>query len=395
MATPLVRQAPTPIPLVDLVGQYRSIRPEVLEAIEQVMATGQFILGEQVDRFEEEFACYCEVDHCVGVGSGSDALHLCLRAMGIGPGDEVITVAHTFIATALAISSVGAEAVFVDVDPTNGTMDPALVEAAITERTRAILPVHLYGQPAGMEPILRLARQYGLKVVEDACQAHGARYRERRAGALGDAACFSFYPGKNLGAYGDGGAVVTRDAALAEHLRLLRQYGQREKYVHLLRGYNSRLDSIQAAVLRVKLRHLERWNDRRREAARHYGELLAGSGVVLPVETPGNHHVFHLYVIQHERRDELLCGLHAEGIGAGIHYPIPLHHQAPYRGSRTLPHGLPVSTALSARIISLPLFPEITEAQIDRVAAAVRRLAVTRLRGGQPLGPRAMSPRER
>ncbi len=363
------------IPLVELAGQYRMLRDEILPAMDGVMTQAQFILGEDVTRFEEEFAAFCGARHCVGVASGLDALQLALRAVGVGPGDEVITAASTFIASALAITHAGATPVLADVRADDFNLDPEAVERAITPRTKAILPVHLYGQPARMDQIMDIARRHGLKVVEDACQAHGARYGAARAGAMGDAGCFSFYPGKNLGGYGDGGAVVTDDPRVAERLRLDRNYGSRIKYVHDSAGFNSRLDTLQAAVLRIKLRRLDGWNARRRELAALYRELLADADVLLPEEMRGVEHVWHLFVIRHPERDRLVADLHARGIGAGVHYPIPIHQQAPYAGIRTVPDGAPVSTMLARQILSLPLYPEMTEAQVAEVADAVRECA--------------------
>jgi dTDP-4-amino-4,6-dideoxygalactose transaminase len=365
------------IPLVELAGQYRMLRDEILPAMDGVMSQAQFILGDEVTRFEEEFAAFCGARHCVGVASGLDALMLALRAVGVGPGDEVITAANTFIASALAITHAGATPVLVDVRNDDFNLDPQAVERAITPRTKAILPVHLYGQPARMDEIMDIARRHGLRVVEDACQAHGARYGAARAGAIGDAGCFSFYPGKNLGGYGDGGAVVTNDPQVAERLRLDRNYGSRVKYVHESDGYNSRLDTLQAAVLRIKLRRLEEWNERRRTLAALYRELLADADVLLPAEMRGVEHVWHLFVIRHPERDRLLADLHARGIGAGVHYPIPIHQQAPYAGVRTVPEGAPLSTLLAGQILSLPLYPEMTEAQVAEVAHAVRACAAT------------------
>ncbi|HEX2206247.1 MAG TPA: DegT/DnrJ/EryC1/StrS family aminotransferase [Longimicrobium sp.] len=366
------------IPLVELAGQYRMLRDEILPAMDGVMTEAQFILGEDVARFEEEFAAFCGAKHCVGVASGLDALQLALRAVGVGPGDEVITAANTFIASALAVTHTGATPVLADVREDDFNLDPEAVERAITPRTRAILPVHLYGQPARMDEIMDIARRHGLRVVEDACQAHGARYGAARAGAMGDAGCFSFYPGKNLGGYGDGGAVVTDDPGIAERLRLDRNYGSRIKYVHDSAGFNSRLDTLQAAVLRIKLRRLDGWNARRRELAALYRELLADAGVLLPQEMRGVEHVWHLFVVRHPERDRLMAELHARGIGAGVHYPIPIHEQAPYAGIRTVPESAPVSTMLSRQILSLPLYPEMTEAQVAEVAAAVRACAAAR-----------------
>jgi dTDP-4-amino-4,6-dideoxygalactose transaminase len=366
------------IPLVELAGQYRMLRDEILPAMDGVMSEAQFILGEDVTRFEEEFAAFCGAKYCVGVASGLDALQLALRAVGVGPGDEVITAANTFIASALAVTHTGATPVLADVREDDFNLDPEAVERAITPRTKAILPVHLYGQPARMDEIRDIARRHGLKVVEDACQAHGARYGAARAGAMSDAGCFSFYPGKNLGGYGDGGAVVTDDLKVAERLRLDRNYGSRIKYVHDSAGFNSRLDTLQAAVLRIKLRRLDGWNARRRELAALYRELLADADVLLPAEMRGVEHVYHLFVIRHPERDRLIADLHARGIGAGVHYPIPIHEQAPYAGIRTVPDDAPVSTMLARQILSLPLYPEMTEAQVAEVADAVRECAAAR-----------------
>lgn len=367
------------IPLVDLVTQYQNLRDELHAAVEGVMRSGDFILGREVTLFEQEFARYCGVAHAIGVASGADALHLTLRALGLAPGDEVITAANTFIATALAISYTGATPVFVDVNPGDFNMDPALVESAITAHTKAIIPVHLYGQPADMEAILRIAQRHNLKVIEDACQAHGALIGETKVGSWGEAGCFSFYPGKNLGAYGDGGAVVTNNTQVAEKIRVLRNLGQKEKYIHTHLGYNSRLDTLQAAILRVKLRHLDEWNERRRMAAQLYDEKLAGLDVLCPAMKPGVKHVYHLYVIQHQQRDQLVKFLHEKGIHCGIHYPVPLPQQEPYRRVRCVPEGAPVTTALARHIISLPLYPEITAEQIGRVVEAIEEFCA----GGQ------------
>jgi dTDP-4-amino-4,6-dideoxygalactose transaminase len=292
----------------------------------------------------------------------------------------VITVGNSFVATAFAISYTGATPVFVDVDPRDYTIDVNLVSEAITTRTKAILPVHLYGQPAEIAALKQLAEHHGLRIVEDACQAHGARWQERRVGTWGDAGCFSFYPGKNLGAFGDGGAIVTDDADVAERLRMFRNYGQRKKNVHTMLAYNSRLDTLQAAVLLVKLKHLDRWTAQRRAAADAYRDLLAESPVELPYEKSHVQHVYHLFVVQHEQRDELLHFLGTRDVRCGIHYPVPLHHAAPYKTARTVPHGLPVCSHLAARILSLPLFPEITHEQIQHVAAAIRDFSLTAAR---------------
>jgi dTDP-4-amino-4,6-dideoxygalactose transaminase len=359
--------------LVDLVGQYKSIREEILPAIDHVMSKASFILGDELDRFEAQFAQYCGAKHCVGVGSGTDALFLALRALDIGPGDEVLLPANTFVATAFAVSYTGATPVLVDVNPADYNIDVSLLESAITERTKVILPVHLYGHPAEMDGILELAAKYGLKVVEDACQAHGARYGNRPVGSIGDIGCFSFYPGKNLGAYGDGGAITTNQAELADKIRQLRNYAQKEKNAHPFIGYNSRLDTLQAAILRVKLRYLEEWTEKRRLAASLYTEQLSGSGIEVPAENPGCRHVYHLYVIRSDFRDELIEILRKKGIFCGIHYPSPLIRQEPYRKARSVPQGVPVAAELSGKILSLPMFPEITREQIEIVSTEVVR----------------------
>ena len=362
------------IPLVDLVGQYAALQDEIVPALRRVMEAGDFILGAEVTRSEAEFAAFCGATHCVGVASGTDALLLALRALGIGPGDEVIVPGNTFIATALAVSHAGATPVLADVRESDFCLDPAAFEAAITPRTKAVVPVHLFGHPAPMDEIVSIARGHGLKVLEDACQAHGARWHGRPAGSLGDAAAFSFYPGKNLGAYGDGGAVVTNDPDVDERLRLDRQYGQRVKYVHDSLGMNSRLDTLQAAILRIKLARLEGWNARRRALADRYSAALADAGVILPQTAPGVLHAWHLYVVRHPDRDALLREMGARGIGCGIHYPVPLHLQAPYRALRTVPEGLPVATRLAGEILSLPLFPELEASAVDVIAETLREL---------------------
>lgn len=361
------------IPLVDLKAQYAAIRDEVDAAIRRVLDHTHFILGEEVQAFEAEFARYVGAQGAVGVASGTAALFLALKACGIGPGDEVITTAHTFIATAEAISHTGARPVFVDIDSATCSLDPHLVEQAITPRTKAILPVHLYGQPADMEPLLDIARRNGLRVIEDAAQAHGAEYRGRRCGSIGDLACFSFYPGKNLGAYGDGGAVTGNDPALLERVRKLRDHGRTTKYEHEEVGYGERLDALQAAVLRVKLAHLDDWTAARRRWAAAYTELLAGLPVLTPVEAPGRKHVYHLYVIRvPEGRDSLLSFLKQRGVGAGIHYPVPLHRQLAYARDGYADLRLPETEKAAAQVLSLPLYPELTEAQLERVVAAIR-----------------------
>lgn len=359
------------IPPFDLKRQYESIQDEVDRAVARVLDKGYFILGEEVAAFEREFASYCGVAHAVGVGSGTEALHLALAACGVGPGDEVITVSHTAVATVAAIELAGARPVLVDIDPACYTIDPALAASAVTPRTRAIVPVHLYGCPADLTPIIDVARQHGLFVVEDCAQAHGALYRGKRVGSWGHMATFSFYPTKNLGAYGDGGAIVTDDASLAERARLLRQYGWQERYVSAIKGLNSRLDELQAAVLRVKLRHLEAWNGQRRHLAGLYGERLAGSGVTLPCEPQDGTHVYHLYVVQHSRRDELQAFLREQGIGTLIHYPAPVHLQPAYRDLGCEAGSLPVTEAVAGEVLSLPMYPELREDEATTVAAAV------------------------
>lgn len=359
------------IPFVDLAAQYRSIRSDVDAAMAGVLSRGDFILGQDVRLFEQEFAAYCGATHCLGVASGTDALRIALQACGIGRGDEVITTAHTFIATVLAIAETGATPVLVDCDPVYGLIDVSQIEGAITPRTKAILPVHLYGQAADMDPILEIARAHGLVVVEDACQAHGALYKGRRCGAIGDIGTFSFYPGKNLGAYGDGGAVTTSRADLADRVTLLRNYGQRVKYEHLEKGGNSRLDTLQAAVLRVKLRHLDDWNASRRRAAASYGRALADTGLGLPQVVPYGTHIFHLYVVRTPDRAGLQRRLDAAKVQHGIHYPIPVHRQ---KAMADLGYGegrFPVAEALAPQTLSLPMFPELSDAQIERIASVI------------------------
>ena len=363
------------IPFVDLRAQYTSLTPEVQQAISAVLERGDFVLGEAVALFEAEFAAYCEAGYAVGVDSGTSALELALRAIGIGPGDEVITVANTFIATAFAVSYTGARPVFVDVDPHTYNMDVSRIEEAVTARTKAIIPVHLYGQPADMDPILEIARQHNLAVIEDACQAHGARYKGKRVGSLGRAAAFSFYPSKNLGAYGDGGMFVTNDQGIADRVRMLRNHGQRAKYQHLLQGYNRRLDSIQAAVLRVKLKHLDGWNASRRRCAQMYNELLGRDLVVTPVEADYAEAVYHLYVIRTQERDGLQTHLHSKGIDTGIHYPIPIHKQPAYQDLAYDKQRLPITEACAREALSLPMYPELSNESIAYVARAIEDFA--------------------
>ena len=348
------------VPFVDLGAQYRTIAAEIDDAVSKVIRETDFILGREVRLFEEEFARFCEGQYAIGVDSGTSALELALRAYDIGPGDEVITVANSFIASALAISHAGATPVLVDVDPETYTMDVSAVEKAITPRTKAIIPVHLYGQPADMDPILQLAQRHQLVVVEDACQAHGARYKGKRVGSLGHAAAFSFYPGKNLGGYGDGGAVVTNDRDTAKRLEMLRNYGQQEKYRHMFRGYNRRLDTLQAAVLRVKLKYLEKWNAARRQNANRYRLLLEKSEVITPNEASYAESVWHLYVIRVNQRDALRDYLASRGISCGIHYPIAIHLQPAYRDLGYKKGDFPVTEDYAQRIISLPMYAELT-----------------------------------
>jgi dTDP-4-amino-4,6-dideoxygalactose transaminase len=363
------------IPFVDLKAQYGSIRGEVRAAIDRVLESCEFTLGSEVAAFEREFAAYCGAACAVGVNSGSSALHLALLAAGIGPGDEVITVPFTFVATVAAIAYTGARPVFVDIEPRTYTIDVAAIEAALTPRTRAILPVHLYGHPADMDPICGLAARHGLTVIEDAAQAHGAEYKGRRAGRLGALGCFSFYPGKNLGAYGEGGMVVTDDPAYARTLRMLRDWGAERKYEHVLKGYNYRLEGIQAAVLRVKLQHLEDWTRARRAAAARYGEVLADSGVVTPEAAGWARHVYHIYAVRTAARCELQEALQANGIATGIHYPIPVHLQPAFADLGYARGDFPHAERAAAEVLSLPMFAELTAAQCETVAGAVRRWA--------------------
>ncbi len=361
------------IPFLDLKLQQAPLREELMRALGEVVDSTAYCGGPSVAAFEEEFAAYCGVRSAVGVGSGSDALWLTLMAMGIGPGDEVVTVPMTFAATVEAICLTGATPVFVDIEPHSYTMDPAALEQVITPRSKAIVPVHLFGQTADMEPILAIARRYRLSVIEDAAQAHGAEYHGRRAGSLGDAGCFSFYPGKNLGAFGEGGAVVTDDASLARRLRMLRNHGQSSKNRHRYIGWNSRLDALQAAVLRVKLGHLDAANQQRRNHALAYGRELAGTPeVILPLAEPGRHHVYHLYAVRVAGRKRVIRALEQRNIGYGLHYPVAVHLQSAYRSLGYQRGDFPVAEACAARFLSLPMFPGMTSDQIAAVAAAVR-----------------------
>jgi dTDP-4-amino-4,6-dideoxygalactose transaminase len=351
----------------DLKLQYLSIKEEIDGAVKRVLISGWFILGQEVRAFEEEFAAYVGASYGVGVGSGTEALHLALLACGVGPGDEVITVSHTAVATIAAIELTGARPVFMDVDPLSYTMDPSQLRDKITPATKVILPVHLYGQVADMNPILATARRHGLKVVEDAGQAHGAEYQGRKAGSLADLGCFSFYPTKNLGAYGDGGMIVTNDPALAQRISLLRQYGWAERYVSSIRGLNSRLDELQAAILRVKLRWLDEWNTVRRKHARLYGQLLQHTTIITPLEMEYGKHCYHLYVIRCEHRDELQKFLRKKGVGTLVHYPIPVHLQEAYQDLGLSEGALPVTEQSAHQVLSLPVAPEVSEEQIKTV----------------------------
>ena len=367
------------IPFVDLVAQYKTIEAEVREAIDSVLSASVFTLGLPVEHFENHFAAYCQAEHCAGVSSGTAALHLALRALNVGPGDEVITTTHTFIATAWAVSYVGAHPVLVDITPGTYTIDPRAIEQAITPRTKAIIPVHIHGHPAEMGPILDLAEQHGLYVIEDAAQAHGAEYLGRRCGSLGHVGCFSFYPSKNLGAYGDAGAVVTDDAETDARIRQLRDQGQCRKYIHPEIGYNYRMDTLQAAVLDVKLRHLDNWKEGRRRVAELYGQQLIGlSGIRTPDEAEYARHVFHHYEIQlptRGARDSLQQHLWVEGVETGLHYPVPVHLQSAYVGLNYQVGDFPEAEKAAQCKLSLPLYPEMPNEYVYRVASCIARWA--------------------
>jgi len=360
------------VPFLDLRAAHAEIEGRLEEAFRRLLRSGWYILGQEVERFEREFAAYCGARHCVGVGNGLEALHLTLRAYGVGPGHEVIVPSNTYIATWLAVTECGARPVPVEPDERTYNIDPERVEAAITPRTRALIAVHLYGQAADMRRLADIAARRGIKLIEDAAQAHGARCSGRRAGALADAAGFSFYPGKNLGALGDAGAVTTDDAGLADRVRLLRNYGSRRKYENEIKGYNSRLDELQAALLREKLKVLDEWNARRRSLARRYLEGLAGLPLTLPHVPPGNEPVWHVFVVRSRQRDALASRLEAAGIGTLIHYPIPPHLQPAYADLELGPGSLPLSEALHREVLSLPMWPQMSEAQADFVIAGVR-----------------------
>ncbi len=362
------------VPFLDLQAHHAPHMAEFEAAIREVIASGAFAGGPYVAAFEKEFAAFCGTPHAVGVGNGTDALWLALLACGVGPGDEVITSPATFMATAEAISCCGAKPVFVDIREPAHTLDPELIEAAITPRAKAIIPVHLHGQTADMDPVMEIARSHSLFVIEDACQAHGAEYKGRRAGSIGDAGAFSFYPGKNLGAFGEAGAVVTHNEELARKIRILRDHGQSRKYHHSMIGWNGRMDGIQAAVLKIKLRHLEQSNTLRRRHAERYNECLRGiEAVILPVEAEGNFHVYHIYALRVAARDHLARRLTEAGIGTGIHYPVPVHLQEAYRDLGHSPGDFPIAEKVAAEWISLPMFPELTVEQIHTVVDAVKQ----------------------
>jgi dTDP-4-amino-4,6-dideoxygalactose transaminase len=361
------------IPLIDLRAQYHSIKGEIDEAVHRVLESGQFVLGPEVGALERELAAYCGASHAVALASGTDALELALRACGVGPGDEVLTTAYSFIATAEAILAVGAVPVFVDIEPVTYAMDPAAVESRITPKTKAIIPVHLYGHPCDLDALIRIAKAHRLKLIEDAAQAIGAEFRGRRVGGLGDAGCLSFYPSKNLGAYGDGGMLVTSDPAIAERVRLLRDHGSRTRYQHELLGVNSRLDELQAAILRVKLRHLEEWTEARRRHAASYGEALRGGGLeqAVPQERQGCRHVYHLYAVRLPQREQVCAALTREQIGWQIAYPSTLPAQ---RALRSLPGSrgtFPQAESAAQEMLALPMYPELSPAQIQRIVGAL------------------------
>ena len=361
------------IPFLDLRAQYRQIKPEIDVAIARVVDSAQFVLGPEVGAFEERFAAYCGTTYCIALNSGTSALHLGLLAAGIGPGDEVITVSMTFVATTAAILYCGAKPVFVDIDRNTWTMDPNLVEAAVTPRTKAILPVHLHGLTADMDPIIEVARRHGLVVIEDAAQSHGAQYKGRSAGAIGDIGCFSYYPGKNLGAYGEGGAAVTNDPELARRMTLLRDWGQEAKYYHILPGYNYRMDAIQGAVLKVKMDHIEDWTERRRSVAAHYDSLLADCRCQSPRPPAHSRHVYHVYAVRVAHRERVERALHAADVGTGIHYPVPVHLQKAYADLGYKPDSLPVTEAVADEFLSLPIYAELLPDQVAEVVNELNR----------------------
>lgn len=358
------------VPFLDLRAAYLELKPEIDAAIARVLDSGHYILGPEVEAFEEEWAAYCEAQHAIGVANGLDALHLALRAMDVGPGDEVIVPSNTYIATWLAVSQCGATPVPVEPVEATYNIDPARIEGAITPRTKVILPVHLYGQPADLDPILDLAQRYGLRVLEDAAQAHGARYKGKRIGGHGDAVAWSFYPGKNLGAMGDAGAVTTDDPYIADRVRVLRNYGSRTKYVNEVAGFNSRLDPLQAAVLRIKINRLDEWNLRRRRVAERYVQLLNDAGLILPRVMAGTTCSWHLFVVRTDDRATLIRELENAGIGVLIHYPTPPHQQKAYSRHDRIIGTLPIATSVSQQVLSLPIGPHVEASQVDHVVAA-------------------------
>lgn len=355
------------IPLVDLYAQYEPLKDEIWSAWDAALKSMRLFLGPNVQAFEQEFADYCNVSYAIGVSDGTNALHMALRAAGVGPGDEVITVSHTFIATTEAILLAGAKPVFIDIDPDTYLMDPQQIGARITPKTKAILPVHLYGQCVDMDPILEIAKKHHLLVIEDACQAHGALYKGRKAGSMGDAAGFSFYFTKNLGAFGEAGMVTTNDPEIARKVKMIRDHGSEKRYYHEMLGWNGRLDELQAAALRIKLKHLDQWNEMRRSNAKYYQKHLAELGVIHPVEADGNQHVYHLFVIRSMERDALREYLSNQGIGTGIHYPVPIHLQSSYADMSEGKGSLPVTEQITKEILSLPMYAELTTEQIDWV----------------------------
>jgi dTDP-4-amino-4,6-dideoxygalactose transaminase len=362
------------VPYLDLKAQYRSIKSEIDEAVARLLDSCQFVLGPEVAEFEKDFASYCGTSECIALNSGTSALHLALLAGGVGPGDEVITVPFTFVASVATILYAGAKPVLVDIEPRTFNMNPDALQAAISPRTKAIVPVHLYGHPADMDPILEVARKHNLVVIEDAAQAHGATYKGRSAGSVGDIACFSFYPTKNLGAYGEGGAVTTSNPEYARTIRMLRDWGQDRKYHHLLHGYNYRMEGFQGAILRVKLRHLERWIERRRAIVKTYNEQLAGLDVVRPAEMPWARHVYHLYTLRSDNRDALQADLLNEGIQTGVHYSTPAHLLPAYAHLGYGPNSFPESKKAAREVLSLPLYPELTESQVQTVLDALTEI---------------------
>ncbi|OGO31583.1 MAG: erythromycin biosynthesis sensory transduction protein eryC1 [Chloroflexi bacterium RBG_16_56_11] len=366
------------IPLVDLKTQYQGIKEEVMAEIGQALDGMQLFLGKNVQAVESNFASFCGTEFAIGVGSGTDALHIAIRALGIGPGDEVVTVAHTFIATVEAIVLAGARPVLVDIDPVTCNMDPAQVEKAITSRTRAIIPVHLYGHPADMDPILDLAGAYRLKVIEDACQAHGAEYRGRRTGSLGDIGCFSFYFTKNLGGYGEGGIITTSDPDIAKTCRMIRDHGQNAKYYHAVMAINGRLDEVQAAVLKVKLAYLDKWTEMRRDIASAYSARLPSS-IIKPREMPWGKHVYHLYVVRTPERDQLKEWLESKGVSTGMHYPVPVHMQEAWRRYGGAECSLPVTEKTVKEILSLPIYPELTESEVGYICDSIIEFSESRI----------------